>query len=80
MADPDPTEPLVVASASIEVPAGLDIRPAATPAEVAAILAAYTELWPQPAASVTPSAANDWRFAGRWWRGIGPRARLPVRR
>ncbi len=80
MADPESTELLVVSSASIEVPPGLDIRPWATPAEIAAILAAYTELWPPPAAAVTPSAANDWRFAGRWWRGIGPRAQLPVRR
>ncbi len=80
MTDSEPTEPLVVSSTSTEVPAGLDIRPAATPAEVAAILAAYAELWPRPAVTVVATESNDWRFAGRWWRGIGPRAQLPIRR
>jgi hypothetical protein len=80
MNDPESEAVVVVSSESTAVPDGIDIRPSATPAEVVAILAAYAELWPKPSAAAAATVSNEWRFAGRWWRGIGPRAQLPVRR
>ena len=46
------------------------IRPTPTPADVAAILAAYEALWPRPvvAAADEVAASPVWRFSGRWWR------------
>ena len=46
----------------------IQITPQPTDAEVAAILAAYEALWPQPVADQPPiAAAPRWRFSGRWW-------------
>lgn len=45
------------------------IRPAPTPEEVAAIMAAVEVLWPRPVVDVEVRAASPvWRFSGRWWR------------
>jgi hypothetical protein len=36
--------------------------------EVAAIAAAIEAAWPRPAAASAPAtAAQRWRFSGRWW-------------
>jgi hypothetical protein len=48
----------------------IEISPAATDDETAAIVAAIEALWPRP---VPPPPDNDvptrstWRFSGRWW-------------
>lgn len=46
------------------------IKPAPSPAEVAAIMVAYDALWPKPvvAAADEVTASPVWRFSGRWWR------------
>ncbi|HJL76450.1 MAG: hypothetical protein CL437_07220 [Acidimicrobiaceae bacterium] len=49
--------------------------PGATEAQVQAILAAYSELWPNPVAT-RPADVPTWRFSGRWW----VESRLPRRR
>ena len=45
------------------------ITPIPTEEEAAAIAAAVTMMWPQPAVASTtdPSAVSAWRFSGRWW-------------
>jgi hypothetical protein len=80
MTDGESKGAVVVSAETVVVPSGIDIRPAATPAEVAAILVAYAELWPKPAPGPETAISNDWRFAGRWWRAAGPGARPPIRR
>ena len=50
----------------------------ATEQELAAIAAAYEELWPNPSeARKVPEPPTEWRFSGRWWHGdgLGPDAR-----
>ena len=42
--------------------------PEATPEELAAILAAYEALWPDPAGAAAPAPSPVWRYAGRPWR------------
>ena len=42
--------------------------PEATPEELAAILAAYEALWPDPAGPAAPAPSPVWRYAGRPWR------------
>ena len=42
--------------------------PEATPEELAAILAAYEALWPDPAEATAPAPSPVWRYAGRPWR------------
>ena len=42
--------------------------PEATPEELAAILAAYEALWPDPAGATAPTPSPTWRYAGRPWR------------
>ncbi len=50
-------------------PAGVEVSPAPNDAEMAAILAAYNELWPRPIAADEGAARTPhWRFSGRWWR------------
>ena len=46
------------------------IRPAPTPEEAAAIVAAIELCWPQPVASADEPASRtaNWRFSGRWWK------------
>jgi len=47
----------------------MDITPAATDEEAAAIAAAVEALWPRP--TVTVGGADRppavWKFSGRWW-------------
>ena len=47
----------------------MDISPAATDEEAAAIAAAVEALWPRP--MITADGAdrqpNVWKFSGRWW-------------
>ena len=49
--------------------APLNISPAPTEEEAAAIVAAIEALWPRPVTVVeTPGRpANAWRYSGRWW-------------
>ena len=45
----------------------------ATEQELAAIAAAYEELWPKSsAARKAPEPPTEWRFSGRWWHGSDP--------
>ena len=45
------------------------VAPGASPAELAAIVAALEELWPEEQAEfVAPPPPPAWRFSGRWWR------------
>lgn len=48
--------------------AGVVTVPEATPEELAAILAAYEALWPDPAGATAPTPSPTWRYAGRPWR------------
>ncbi len=43
------------------------VAPGASDAELAAIIVAYQQLWPEPAEPTVPSAPSPWRFSGRWW-------------
>ena len=74
-----PAEPNVVAVsvAGVAVPDDIEVSPAATPDELAVILTAYEALWPDPAPAASTPVPSEWRFAGRWWMGIGPRAAMP---
>jgi hypothetical protein len=54
----------------------MDIRPAPTDEEAAAIAAAIEVAWPRAVVGPSePAAPPRWRFAGRWW--TKP---IPVRR
>jgi hypothetical protein len=47
-----------------------DVHPTPTDEEMAAIIAAITMTWPQPAPSPSRDTAQTtpaWRFSGRWW-------------
>ena len=48
-------------------PGDLEVTPAATDDELAAILAAYEALWPKTGETTMPTPAPRWRFAGRSW-------------
>jgi hypothetical protein len=43
----------------------ISVRPTATAAEIAAITAAVTELWPKPESLRRASRDSAWRFSGR---------------
>ena len=45
----------------------LEIHPAPSEEEAAAIVAAVELSWPRGAAGGVPEAAPRWRFSGRWW-------------
>ncbi len=47
----------------------VEVSPAATEEEAAAIVAAIEALWPRPAVATATSAPtrSAWRFSGRWW-------------
>jgi hypothetical protein len=50
--------------------ASLEISPAPTEEEAAAIMAAVEALWPKPAVApvdVGQAGGTGWRFSGRWW-------------
>jgi hypothetical protein len=53
----------------------MEIRPAPTEEEAAAIVAALDAAWPRPGGRAEPPAPPRWRFAGRWWSKP-----IPVRR
>jgi hypothetical protein len=55
----------------------VEISPAPTDDEVAAIVAAIEAMWPRPMMieSMPPARRPTWRFSNRWW--IAP---LPTRR
>lgn len=55
----------------------MDISPAPTDEETAAIMAGMEALWPKPAVALDDGGprATKWRFSGRWWNGPLPRAR-----
>ncbi len=48
-------------------PIGIRVKPEPNEGELAAILAAYDQLWPDDSEAVAPGAPTRWRFAGRWW-------------
>ena len=49
-------------------PVHVSISPEPTDAELAAIVAAYREVWPRPVAAAPPaSVSTRWKFSGRWW-------------
>ncbi len=48
-------------------PVGVRVTPEPTDGELAAILAAYDELWPATSEVATPGEPPRWRFSGRWW-------------
>ena len=45
----------------------VEVSPAATDEEMAAILAAYEALWPKPQPQKKTQENNAWRFSGRWF-------------
>jgi hypothetical protein len=46
----------------------MEIAPAATDEEAAAIAAAVEALWPRPvAADPSDRPSGVWKFSGRWW-------------
>jgi hypothetical protein len=47
----------------------VEVSPAATDVEVAAIIAAIEALWPKPMLVEAPRAVRvpTWRFSNRWW-------------
>ena len=45
----------------------MDITPAPTDEEAAAIVAAIEGAWPRAAAAEQVAAPPRWRVAGRWW-------------
>lgn len=49
----------------------LQVEPAPTDEEAAAVVAALEALWPKPVAAPTaPRVVSPvWRFSGRWWTG-----------
>jgi hypothetical protein len=54
----------------------VEVRPAPTDEEMAAITAAIEAAWPRPvAAEAAAGEPPRWRFAGRWWSKP-----IPVRR
>ena len=47
--------------------AGLEISPAPSEEEAAAIVAALELSWPRAAPGGAAEAGPRWRFSGRWW-------------
>jgi hypothetical protein len=45
----------------------MEIAPAATDEEAAAIAVAVEFLWPKPVIAEVPDRAGVWKFSGRWW-------------
>ena len=55
-------------------PVEMSVSPEPTEAELAAIVAAYRELWPQPVAASAPTQVSTrWKFSGRWWSDVPAR-------
>lgn len=48
-------------------PDAIVVRPEPTPDELAAILAAYEQLWPTETSVTAPAPSPRWRYAGRPW-------------
>ncbi|MGE3620988.1 MAG: hypothetical protein AB7L84_11055 [Acidimicrobiia bacterium] len=55
--------------------ARMEVTPAPTAEQAAAIVAAVDALWPRPAVAEARATSPRWRFSGRWW--TKP---IPVRR
>lgn len=56
-------------------PTKISVSPEPTDDELAAIVAAYRELWPEPSEATAPAPVSTrWKFSGRWW------ANTPARR
>ena len=53
----------------------MDITPAPTDEEAAAIVAAVELAWPRAVAGAADEPAPRWRFSGRWWSKPVPVAR-----
>lgn len=50
------------------LPVSVTVSPEPTDDELAAILAAYRELWPPPPPPTERGVdSTRWRFSGRWW-------------
>ena len=60
-------ESVAVSAGRSAAAAGVVTVPEATPEELAAILAAYEALWPDPAEAAAPAPSPVWRYAGRPW-------------
>jgi hypothetical protein len=45
----------------------MEITPAPTDEEAAAIVAAVELAWPRAVAAAAPEPPPRWRFSGRWW-------------
>jgi hypothetical protein len=45
----------------------MDVTPAPTDEEAAAIAAAIEAAWPRAVVGATQPATPRWRFSGRWW-------------
>lgn len=68
MSEPDAAaEPALAVSATDVDVAGVSVEPDATPAELAAIVAAHAQLWPEPTPPGAATRPGRWRFSGRWW-------------
>ena len=50
-------------------PVDIVVSPEPTDDELAAIVAAYRELWPRLVEQEQPHVSERWRFSGRWWHG-----------
>ncbi|MGI9622064.1 MAG: hypothetical protein ACR2PK_04440 [Acidimicrobiales bacterium] len=57
-------------------PVKVSVKPEPTDDELAAILAAYRELWPDQPAAAPEVVSTAWRFSGRWWSHTPGRRRL----
>ncbi|NNE74195.1 MAG: hypothetical protein HKN26_11065 [Acidimicrobiales bacterium] len=52
---------------TVPPPVRVEVDPEPTDEEMAAILAAYPQLWPPPVATEPADQTPAWRFSGRWW-------------
>ncbi len=62
-------------------PQFVTVTPEPTADELAAILSAHGELWPESIPPGPPQTSTRWRFSGRWWTDHpARRPRKPTRR
>ena len=60
--------------AEVPFPEHITVSPEPTDEELAAIVAAFAELWPAEADQPKQPRSTAWRFSGRWWAtGVGER-------
>ncbi len=48
-------------------PVSVTVTPEPSDDELAAILAAYRELWPAPQPTTATPTRSRWKYSGRWW-------------